>query len=156
MKVAIQGLGEVPKPVELVLEREKPGKSYLIASEYQLNYLCSEHDYEESNEEVIKSKAEQSETELVIKQCDPFDLDKISDTVGEILQELGSEVDEIVINYTAGSANTRLVLGMTGLTLARIYPTKLLYAIEYPEGTKVIENKAEKLQDIYNSLNQLL
>lgn len=39
MKIAIQGLGEVPNPVKLVLEEEKPDKSYVIASDYQLDYV---------------------------------------------------------------------------------------------------------------------
>lgn len=155
-KVLIQGLGQIPKPDELVGEKEKPEKTYVLASSYQLEYVAEEAGYEKSNEEILKDSAEEIGTRLIIKRCDAFDLDEISNRLGEVLQELGSDVDEVIINYTCGSANMRLVLGMTGIALARIYPTKLIYAVEYPEGTKIIENQAEKLNEIYRSLNELI
>lgn len=155
-KVLIQGLGEVPKTNELVMEREKPEATFVLASDYQLECVASEAGYEEANEEVVKSAAKDAGTDLTIKKCDPFDLDEISDVLGEVLQELGPDVDEVAVNYTGGSANMKLVLGMIGITLSRIYPTKLIYAIEYPEETKIVENNAEKLKDIYRSLNELL
>ncbi|MBS3815703.1 MAG: hypothetical protein KGY45_03980 [Hadesarchaea archaeon] len=155
MKIAIQGLGEVPTPVELVLDKEKPDKSYIVASEYQLNYVCERQGHEESNEEVIKAAAKEAGTELEIRKCDAFDLDEITDTVADILEEISEEADEVLVNYTGGSANVRVILGLTGIVLTRVCPTKIMYAINYPEGPDVMDNQAEKLRDIYLRLNEL-
>lgn len=117
--------------------------------------MCERWDFEEPNKEVVKAAAEAAGTELVIKKCDPFDLDEITDTIAGILEEISDEADEVLVNYTGGSANLRVVLGFTGVTLTRLCPTKIIYAVGYPSGPKTVTNNAEKLKDIYRKLNKL-
>lgn len=45
MRIASQGLGEVPTTILPVLEKEKPEISHILCSEYQLNHVAKEAGY---------------------------------------------------------------------------------------------------------------
>ena len=58
MKIAVQGLGEIPTTVNLLLEREKPDISHVICSDYHLKYIASRRaNYKEPNKRVIEAVA---------------------------------------------------------------------------------------------------
>ena len=86
MKVAIQGLGEVPTTIELVLEKEKPDVTYILTSDFQLKYVAAHAGYKKANEVVIKKIGEKTGTKIVFKECDCFNPRSIAETITEILQ----------------------------------------------------------------------
>ncbi len=155
MKVAIQGLGEVPTTVKLVLEKEKPDIMYVICSAYQLGYIATNAGYTEPNEMVVKAAAKEAGTKLVIKKCNVFDVEAIGEVLGEILQEIKG-ADEIIVNYTGGSACLKVVLGVTGVVLSRLMRTKVLYAIGYPNDVKIVEDHTQALNEIFKRLYEFL
>jgi hypothetical protein len=152
MKVAIQGLGEVPTPVLLVLERERPEVTHVICSEYQLKHVAEAAGYTGSNEEVIKGKAKELGIEVVFHTCDVFNPSAVGDVLGRILEKLDSERDELVVNYTAGSAVVRLLLGTVGVVLSSITKAKVVYAVKYPGGLELSEDHTAVLKDIFKRL----
>ncbi|MEW6592299.1 MAG: hypothetical protein AB1305_01210 [Candidatus Hadarchaeota archaeon] len=148
MKVLIQGMGEVPITAELAMTKEKPDVTYVLCSDYQLTYVHP--DYKKPNKDVITDVARKSNTKLVFKRCDVFDPKAIRDCLADILYKVDPSKDEIIVNYTGGSAPVRLFLGMLGVQLSKFSPkTKILYAISYKkEGLEVVNNHAEKLKEL--------
>jgi hypothetical protein len=155
MKVAIQGLGEVPTTVKLVLEKEKPDIMYVICSDYQLGVIATNAGYTERNEAVVRAAAKEAGTKLVIKRCNVFDVEEIGDVLGEILQEIKG-ADEIIVNYAGGSACLKVMLGITGVVLSRLMRARLLYAIEYPNDVKIVEDHTQALKEIFKQLYEFL
>ncbi len=86
MKIAVQGLGEIPTTIKLVLEKEKPDVTYILCSDYQLGYIASHAGYTEPNETVIKAAAEEIGAKLIFKKCDVFDPKSICEAIGQILR----------------------------------------------------------------------
>ena len=155
MKIVISGLGEVPTTVKLVLDEEKPDVTYLICSDYQLEHVATYAGYEQPNETMVRAAAKRVGTKLVIKKCDVFDLEATCDAVGEILQQISMD-DEIVINYAGGSAGVKLILGMTGVVLSKFMRAKIVYAIEYPGGLRIVEDQTKVLGNIFKRLYELV
>jgi len=152
MKVAIQGLGEVPTTVILVFEREKPDVSYVICSEYQLKHVAKDLNYVKSNEQVIREAAEKAGVEIVFKTCDVFDPSAVGECLGDILNKLNPKEDEVIVNYTGGTAVVRLILGTLGVVLSTVMKSKVIYAIKYPRGVDVSADHTEALKDIFERL----
>jgi len=155
MKVAIQGLGEVPKTVEIVLRDEKPSRTYIIGSEYQFKYVASKWGYTKSNEEVVKEAAKKTGTEVIFCKCDVFDPRSVYECIKRALQHVDIKKDEIIINYTGGSAVVRLLLGTIGIMLSRFARVRILYAIEY-QDVKVGSDQTEALKEVIPTDLQLL
>ncbi len=148
MKVLIQGLGEVPATIELALKMEKPKVTYIICSDYQLNYIARARGYSKPNEKVIRKAARKVRAKVVFQRCNVFDPASIGEALREVLEQIDPYKDEVIINYAGGSAPVRLFLGVLGVELARITTkTKILYAIHYPKGMKIAVNQTEKLQE---------
>lgn len=147
MKVLIQGLGEVPATIELALEEEKPDVTYILCSDYQLNYVAHSANYIKPNRQVVTEAARKVGAKLVLKKCDVFDPESISDAIHSIMKKIDPSKDEVVVNYSGGSAPVRLFLGVLGIHLTTFAPkTRVLYAISYPKGIKIATNQTEKLQ----------
>jgi hypothetical protein len=151
MKVAIQGLGEVPATIELVLEREKPDVTYILTSDFQLKYIASHAGYKEANEAVITEAGKRTGTKVVFKECDCFDPKSVTDAIAKVLQEIEIERDEIIINYTGGTAVVRLLLGSTGFMLSGFANVRLVYAIRYPKGPKITSDQTEVIKEVFPS-----
>ncbi len=156
MKIAIQGLGEVPTTIEIVLKKEKPDITYIVTSDYQLNLVAPHAGYKLSNREVIEKTARKVKTEVKFKKCDPFDPESVSKTIREILEEIDPEKDEVIVNYTGGSSLVRLLLGATGVVLPTVMKAKVLYAIKYPEGTEIMADHTRMLREIFPEDLQVL
>ncbi len=157
MKVAIQGLGEVPTTIELVLEKEKPDVTYILTSDFQLKYVAAHAGYKKANEVVIKKIGEKTGTKIVFKECDCFNPRSIAETITEVLQEIGVERDEIIINYTGGTSVVRLLLGATGFMLSGFANVKLVYAIRYPKGIRIEVDQTDMIKEVFPSdLNLIL
>lgn len=156
MKVAIQGLGEVPKTIEIVLRAEKPSRTYIIGSEYQFNHVASNAGYTKPNMEVVKEVARKTGTEVVFCKCDAFDPRSVFECIKKALQQVDIKKDEIIVNYTGGSAVVRLMLGTIGIMLSRFAHVRILYAIEYPEKVKVDSDQTEALKEVIPTDLQLL
>jgi len=152
MKVAIQGLGEVPTTVTLVFEREKPDVSYIICSDYQLKHVAKDLNYTKNNEQVIKEAAEKAGIELVFKTCDVFDPSAVGECMGDILNKLNPKEDEVIVNYTGGTAVVRLLLGTMGVVLSTVMKVKVIYAIKYPRGVDLSVDHTDALKDIFQRL----
>jgi hypothetical protein len=156
MKVLIQGLGEVPTTVEIALAKEKPDITYVMCSDYQLSY--SHPAYKKSNKDVITEAAKKTNTKIVFNKCNVFEPKSIHDCLTNILHKVDISKDEIVINYTGGSAPVRLFLGVVGVQLSKFSPkTKIIYAINYKkEGLGITDNHTEKLKELLSTdVNQL-
>ena len=156
MKVAIQGLGEVPKTIEIVLRDEKPSRTYIICSEYQANLVASKSGYTKSNEEVIKEAAKKTGTEVIFYKCDVFDPRSIYEAIKKVLQQVDIKKDEIIVNYTGGSAVVRLLLGTISIMLSRFARVRILYAIDYPKDVKVDADQTEALKEVIPTDLQLI
>ncbi|MEM2192259.1 MAG: hypothetical protein QXG38_01430 [Candidatus Hadarchaeales archaeon] len=72
MKIAIQGLGEVPVPIVLVMENEKPDISHIICSQYQLRHVATEAGYSKPNKEVIDEAPRRLGVNVQYHICDVF------------------------------------------------------------------------------------
>lgn len=148
MKVLIQGLGEIPATVELALKKEKPKVTYIICSNYQLNYTARTGGYSKPNKQVIREAARKVGAKVVFQRCNTFEPASISKALRKVLEQIDPYKDEVIINYAGGSAPVRLFLGVLGVELARFATrTKILYAIHYPKGVKIAVNQTEKLQE---------
>jgi hypothetical protein len=154
LKVALQGLGEVPTPAKLTLEREKPDIMYVICSDYQLKLVASAAGYKESNESVIRKAAKKVKAKLVFEKCDTFDPRAVGATIGKVLTHVEKD-DRIIVNYTGGSAVVRLLLGAVGVALTMFMKTKIIYSIDYPGGIKVAADHTKALKDIFRELRSL-
>jgi len=152
MKIAVQGLGTVPTTVIVVLEREKPDVSYVICSDYQLKHVAKDAGFKKSNEEVIKEKAEKLGCQVEFKVCDVFDPTAVGEVLGEILGGLDPKKDELVVNYTGGTAVVRLLLGTMGVVISNIMKGRVVYAIKYPGGLDVSRDHTEALKSIFERL----
>lgn len=63
--------------------------------------------------------------------------------------------DEVIVNYTAGPATVRLVLGATGVAISKILNSvKIIYAIRYTDGTEKYFDQTEELRDLFNTLTR--
>jgi len=157
MKVAIQGLGEVPTTIELVLTKERPDITYILASDFQLKYVASHAGYKKANEAVIKEVGKRTGTKVVFKECDCFDPKSVAGTITNVLQEIEVERDEIIINYTGGTAVVRLLLGATGFMLSGFANVRLVYAIRYPKGPSITSDQTDTIKEVFPSdLNLIL
>jgi hypothetical protein len=154
LKVALQGLGEVPTPAKLTLEREKPDVMYVICSDYQLKLVASTAGFKESNESVIRKAAKKVKVKLVFKRCDTFDPRAVGVAIGEVLKNVEKD-DSIVVNYTGGTAVVKLLLGAVGVALTMFMKTKIIYSIDYPGGIKVAADHTKALKDIFRELRSL-
>jgi len=152
MKVAIQGLGEIPTTVELVLTREMPDVSYIICSDYQLKYIAKRAGYGEPNEQVIKAAVKKDKTKVIFLKCDVFDPSSVWDTIAKVLREINLKKDEVIVNYTGGSAVVKLLLGTLGVMLLTMMKGKILYAIRYPGGVELTSNHTDILKEIFRKL----
>lgn len=156
MKVAIQGLGEVPATIELVLEKEKPNITYILTSDFQTKYIASHAGYKKANEVVIKEAGERTGAKIVFKECDCFDPKSVAETITGVLQEIEIERDEIIINYTGGTAVVRLLLGATGFMLSGFANVRLVYAIRYPKGPNITSDQTDVMKEVFPSDLQLI
>ncbi|MFN4133288.1 MAG: hypothetical protein ACK4GQ_02835 [Candidatus Hadarchaeales archaeon] len=153
MKVAIQGLGEVPASVLLVLENEKPDISYIICSEYQLKHVATEAGYSKSNKELIDEAAQKLGVNVQYHLCDVFNPQEVGKVIGKILEKVDTKNDELIVNYTGGSAVVRLLLGTTGIISSTLMKAKVVYAIKYPGGIERTDDHTEVLKDIFKRLS---
>ncbi|MFN4132788.1 MAG: hypothetical protein ACK4GQ_00230 [Candidatus Hadarchaeales archaeon] len=146
MKVLIQGLGTSPIPIELTLKHEKPDVCYIICSDYQLNYKNEER----TNKEILTEAARKTKTNLIFKRCDVFDPRSIRNVLIEILRKIDLRKNELVFNYTSGSAPVRLFLGVFGASISKFAKkTKVIYSISYrDDGVEVVNNHASKLREL--------
>jgi hypothetical protein len=157
VKVAIQGLGEVPATIELVLEKEKPEITYILTSDFQLKYIASHAGYKKANEDLIKEVGKRTGTKVVFKECDCFDPKSVAKAITEVLQEIDVEKDEMIINYTGGTAVVRLLLGATGFMLSGFADVRLVYAIRYPKGPTITSDQTDVIKEVFPSdLNLIL
>jgi hypothetical protein len=156
MKVAIQGLGEVPATVELVLKREKPDLTYIVCSDFQLKHIAAQAGYNKTNERVLKDVAKKMGTKVIFCKCDVFNPKFVSKIIRQILQKIDIKKDEIIVNYTGGSSVVRLLLGTIGIMLAGFARVKLIYAIQYPKGIKIETNQTEVLKEVLPTDLQLV
>lgn len=138
-----------------MLKEEKPDIMYVICSDHQLNHIASNVGYTKSNEAVVRVAAREAGTKLVIRKCNVFDIEAIGEALGKILQEIKG-ADEVFVNYAGGSACLKVVLAITGVVLSRMVRTKVLYAIEYPDDVKIIEDHTQALKEIYQRLYKFL
>jgi hypothetical protein len=147
MKVLIQGLGETPTPIEFALKKERPNVTYIICSEYQLRHVCP--GYTKSNWNVVTEAARKVNTKLIFKRCDVFDPKSIRNCLLDVLRKVDPSRDELVFNYTSGSAPVRLFLGVLGVQFSKFNKnTKVMYSIEYEkEGVEVLEDHTAKLNE---------
>jgi hypothetical protein len=152
MKIAIQGLGEIPTTVLLVLEQEKPDVSHVICSDYQLSYVASSAGFDKPNEVVIKEAASKLGAKVVFHICDVFDPSAVGDVLGDILSKLDPKKDNLVINYTGGTAVVRLLLGTMGVVISSVMKAKVIYAVKYPKGIELAKDHTTVLRDIFERL----
>jgi homoserine dehydrogenase len=155
MKIAIQGLGEVPATIEFLLEREKPEVTYILCSDYQMNHVASSAGYEKSNKDVIESAAKKTKTKVIFQKCDVFDPRSIGEAFGKIIKEIKPE-DEIIINYTGGSAAVKMLLGAAAVVLSKFMPrTRIVYALRYKGGIEKYVDHTDELREIFKQLYEL-
>lgn len=127
-KIAIQGLGEDPTAVNVVLKTVKPELTYILCSDFQLENIAKDAGYDEPNQAVIEKAAEKTNTKVVFKKCNVFDPKSVSEVMGEIIREIKPE-DEVNINYSEGTATVKLVLGATAAVLLKFMQNvRILYA----------------------------
>jgi hypothetical protein len=149
MKLAIQGLGEVPTTVLLVLRREKPEVTHVICSDYQYKYVAKDAGFDTPNGRVIREAANKLGIKIVFHRCDAFDPSKVGEILGGIIDKLDPERDELIINYTGGTAVVRLLLGTLGILISAVVKTKLLYAIKYPDGVEILADHSQILRELH-------
>ncbi len=152
MRVAIQGLGESPTTVLMVLEKERPNISHIICSDYQLKYVAKKAGMNRTNEEVINEVAKETGVDVKYHICDVFDPQSVGDILGEIIGKLNPKTDELVINYTGGTAVVRLLLGTMGVVISTVMKAKVIYAIKYPDGIEIAKDHTNVLNDIFERL----
>ncbi|KXB04897.1 hypothetical protein AKJ35_00640 [candidate division MSBL1 archaeon SCGC-AAA833F18] len=153
-KIAIQGIGEHPAPVIFVIEKEEPDVSYVLTSDYSYDHVDGEGGFDKSSGEAIADAAEKIGTEVKFMKCDTFDPEEIGEKIGEILGGLDPD-DEVIINYTAGSATIKIILGATAVAISRFMENlRIVYAIKYPDGTEKYLDQTEALGKLFTQLNQ--
>lgn len=152
----IQGLGISPIPIELSLKHERPNVCYIICSDYQLRYAPAPGG--KTNKDILTEMARKTKTDLIFKRCDVFDPQSIRNVLAEILAKVDMENDELVFNYTSGSAPVRLFVGAFGVGISRFAKkTKVVYSIDYPEeGVRIIKNHGPKLRELLPTEMDLL
>ncbi|MEM3402283.1 MAG: hypothetical protein QXH08_03545 [Candidatus Hadarchaeales archaeon] len=155
MKVLIQGLGEVPAPAEFAIEKEKPAVTYILCNEYLLNKVPPTKEYRRPNKETIERVAKKFKTKVVWEICDVFDIGSVAEAMGRILKQIKPK-DEIVINYTGGAANVKLMLGICGVILSRIMNVKLVYALRYKGGQEIYKVETDELKAIWDELSRFV
>ena len=151
MKVAIQGLGQAPATIESLLRKEKPDVTYIVCSDYQLDYVAKEAGYTKPNKDVITDVAKETKTRVIFRKCDVFDPAAVAETVADILREVKGE-DEVIVNYTGGSAVVKLMLGVLGVALSSLVGSRVVYMVRYPSGFEVTADHTEVLRDIFKKL----
>jgi hypothetical protein len=154
MKVLIQGLGEVPATIELALEKEQPDVTHIICSEYQASHVSRRAGYRRSNKKVIEKAAKKVNTKVIFRICDVFDPGSVSETIGNVIGEISPE-DEIIINYTGGSALVRLLLGACAVISSKFLPIRLIYAVRFKDGFEKYIDQTEKLTEIFDQFYEL-
>lgn len=127
MKVAVLGLDKNPAAEKIVLEKMKPEVAYILCSDYLLENVAKEAGFNEPNQAVLDNAAKIAGTKIVYKKCNVFDPKSVGEAMGEILKELKRD-DEIIINYSEGTAAVRLVLGASAVGLSKYLNIKILYA----------------------------
>jgi len=141
----------VPATIESLLRKEKPDVTYIVCSDYQLDYVAKEAGYTKPNKDVIADVAKETKTRVIIRKCDVFDPAGVAETVGNILREV-KEKDEVIVNYTGGSAVVKLMLGVLGVALSSLVGSKVVYVVKYPSGFEVTADHTEVLKDIFKKL----
>jgi hypothetical protein len=152
MKIAIQGLGEVPTTVLLVLQREKPEVTHIICSDYQLKFVAMLGGYDKPNEEVVKEAAEKLGVKVIFHKCDVLNPLAIEKQLKKILDKIDPRNDELIINYTGGPAPVKLLLGAMGVKLSSTMNARVIYAIKYPEGIEFVKDHTDILNDVFQRL----
>lgn len=105
---------------------------------------------------MIEERGEEVGTEVVFKKCDTFDPGEVGEVIGEILSELDAD-DRVIINYTAGPATIKLILGASAVAMSKILEDlKIVYAIKYPEGEEKYLDQTEELRGLFNSLTRIV
>ncbi|MDI6820340.1 MAG: hypothetical protein QMC89_05500 [Candidatus Hodarchaeaceae archaeon] len=151
MKILIQGLGEVPIPIELALKKEKPDVTYILCNKYQMKNVAKSAGYKKSSSAVIEEVAKKTGTKVVFQLCDIFSLQSVSDAIGQVIKQVKPN-DEVVINYTGGAASVKLLLGATAVVLSRFLSIKIIYALRLDDGKEVVRDQTEELQEIFKQL----
>jgi hypothetical protein len=156
MRILIQGLGEVPIPVLLSIRRFKPDVAYVLCSEYQLNYVHPP--FKKKNRDLVVEEARKVRTRVIFKQCDVFDPKSIRNCLLELLRSIDIFEQEVIFNYTSGSAPVRLFLGVLGVQFAKYSGRcKVVYTIRYPEQKlEIVKNHREMLREFLPSDIDLL
>lgn len=151
MKILIQGLGEVPIPVELALKKEKPDVTYILCSKYQMKNVAKSAGYKKPSSAVIEGTAKKTGTKVVFQLCDIFSPQSVSDAIGQVIKQVKPN-DEVVINYTGGAASVKLLLGATAVVLSRFLPIRIIYTLRLDDGREVVRDQTEELQEIFKQL----
>ncbi len=151
MKVLIQGLGEVPATVEFALEKEKPDITYILCNEYIMNNISSTGEYKDPSKVVVERAAQRTNTKVVWRVCDIFDVKSVGDAVAKIFSEI-KPTDEVIINYTGGAASVKLLLGASAVVLSRIIPIRIIYSLRYKDGTEIFKDQTDDLKAIFKQL----
>ncbi|MFN4133673.1 MAG: hypothetical protein ACK4GQ_04835 [Candidatus Hadarchaeales archaeon] len=155
LKILIQGLGEVPAPAVYAIEKERPAVTYILSNEFLLDKIPPTKEYKRPNRETIERAAKKFKTKVVWEICDIFDVSSVAEAVGKILKQIKPR-DEVVINYTGGPANVKLLLGICGVFLSKIMNVKLIYALRYKGGTEVYKVQTDELRAIWDELSKLV
>ena len=151
MRILIQGLGEVPIPVVLAIQKLKPDIAYILCSEYQLNHVHPK--FGKKNRDMVVEAARKTQTKVVFKRCDVFDPKSIRNCLMNLLRPIDIFKNEVIFNYTSGSAPVRLFLGILGVYLSKYSPKcKVVYSIKYEEQKfEMVENHREALREFLPS-----
>ncbi len=155
MKVAIQGLGENPVSIELVLKKERPDVTYIICSNDLLKHVAFNAGYTRPNEEFIKTVAKRTNTRVVFEKCDIFSPESVTNAIRRVMGRVRDE-DVVVINYTSGTAVMRLLLGLLGVFTSMKRPTKILYAVKYRDGIGFTADHTKALKGIFEEFAKFL
>ncbi|MEM2907979.1 MAG: hypothetical protein QXP65_02105 [Candidatus Hadarchaeales archaeon] len=150
-KILIQGLGDVPIPIELALEREKPDVTYILCSEYQMKNVARSAGYKKSSQAVIERVAKKTGTKVVFQLCDIFSPQSVSEAIGQVIKQIKPD-DEVIINYTGGAAIVKLLLGATAVVLSRFLPIRIVYALRLSDGKEIFRDQTEELGEIFRQL----
>ncbi len=149
-KITIQGLGEDPTAVKVVLEKERPELTYILCSDFQLESIAKGAGYGEPNQAVIGKAAGETNTKVVFKKCNVFDPKSVGEAMGEVIREIKSG-DEVSINYSEGTATVKLVLGAAAVGLSKYMDIRILYAdaAALLDHTKALKNLFKLLYEFF-------
>ncbi|MFW6015894.1 MAG: hypothetical protein ACOCRK_05610 [bacterium] len=168
-RILLTGLGNTPKPIiyaikqgDILGEEFEPlrfyDKIYIFCSEYQRNKIAERVGYEKSNEEVIRDFVNKSEgdVDLHFIDCDVFSPLNVYYNVETIITPEINKRNEVVVNYSAGSAIVRNVLGIMGMYCKEKYDNiYTVYTISYKEDIKVARDHSEQYSNLVELLSNI-